>query len=142
MSYWDLHLNTIYNIVIDLAQRLEWSEGLNNITYDKNKIPRIGMRHICELPGGTIELETVQNKLEDGRIEYAEKAVKSLLFPQATTFFIMEQNEGGTQITAQFHYKKIFLLGNILDIIFRKKLGLNFQKSITNLKQYCEKKKK
>lgn len=131
-------INTVYAIVIDLAQRLEWNVGLNNITYDKDKIHRIGMRHICELPGGTIELETIQSKLEDGRITYAEKAVKSAIFPQATTFFIMEKEGEATKFTAQFHYKRIFILGKILDLIFRKRLSQNFEKSIQNLKNYCE----
>ncbi len=132
-------VNEVYNTVIDLAQRMEWSEGLNKITYDKGKIHRIGMKHICELPIGTVELETIQNKLEDGKIEYAEKAAKSLLFPQATTFFIMEREPEGTKFTIQFHYKRIFILGYFLDLIFRKRLGERFEKSAWNLKRHSEK---
>jgi hypothetical protein len=141
-TYINKPLSEVYKIVIDLAQRLEWTEGLSDITFDKNKIHRIGMKHICELPTGTVELETIQNKIEGGKIEYAEKAVKSILFPQATTFFIMEKENSGTRFTAQFHYSRIFVLGLLLDMLFRDKLTNNFNKSIQNLKMYCEKKEK
>ena len=133
-------LHHVYTLVVDLGQRLEWSAGLDNITFDRTKIHRLGMRHVCELPGGAVELETIQNKIQDDRIEYAEKAVKSRLLPKATTFYIMEKNSEKTLFTAQFHYKRIFILGYFIDFFFRKRLSANFEKSAQNLKKYCENK--
>jgi hypothetical protein len=129
----------VYRIVIDLTQRTNWSEGLKKITYDEKEIPRIGSKHICDLSAGLVELETVQNKRGDKKIEYAERATKSYLLPKATTFFSLEQNGEYTSITMEFHYKKLFLIGWIVDFIFRKNLETNFRKSAQNLKYFCEK---
>ena len=128
----------VYRVVIDLTQRTNWSEGLKKITYDEKEIPRIGSKHICDLSAGLVELETVQNKRDDKKIEYAERATKSYLLPKATTFFILENIGEHTKITMEFHYKKLFLIGWIIDLIFRKNLEASFKKSAQNLKNFCE----
>jgi hypothetical protein len=129
----------IYRIVIDLASRTRWINGLNNISHDEKEIPRIGTKHLCELSSGLVELETVQNKHLNNKIEYAERATKSYIFPGATTFYSLEDAQGGTNFKIQFHYKRIFLIGRLIDLIFRKKLDNNFEKSAENLKNLCEK---
>jgi hypothetical protein len=137
-----IHINApmdfTYRIVIDLASRTKWSEGLNKISYDEKEIPRIGSKHICDLPVGQLELETVQNKHVDKKIEYAERATKSLILPSATTLYILEENQNGTHFKIQFHYKRIFLLGWFVDLLLRKKLEKDFTKSAQNLKNLCE----
>jgi hypothetical protein len=133
-------MDFVYRIVVDLALRTRWSEGLNKITYDEKEIPRIGSKHICDLSAGLIELETAQNKRNDKKIEYAERATKSLMLPGATTFYILEDNQDSTNFHMQFHYKRQFLLGWLVDLLFRKKLEESFRKSGQNLKQLCEEK--
>jgi len=132
----------IYRIVTDLALRTRWSEGLNKISYNEKEIPRIGSKHLCDLSTGLVELETVQNKRTDNKIEFAERATKSLIFPGATTFFKLEENQKNTKIKIQFHYKRIFLIGWMIDLLFRKKLEKNIAKSGMNLKSLCEQEQK
>jgi uncharacterized protein YndB with AHSA1/START domain len=134
----DAPMDFVYRIVTDLALRTRWSEGLNKLTYDENEIPRLGSKHICDLSAGLVELETVQNKRQGKKIEYAEKATKSYIFPKATTFFIIEDDNGETKFSAQFHYKRIFVIGWVIDLILSKNLEKNFQKSAKNLKNFCE----
>jgi len=90
------------------------------------------------LSTGLIELETVQNKQGNKKIEYAERATKSFILPGATTFFILEDYQDTTHFQMQFHYKRRFLLGWLLDLLIRKKLEKNFAKSSYNLKKFCE----
>lgn len=127
-----------YQVVTDLTRRTKWSEGLKKITYDEKEILRIGSKHICDLSTGLVELEIVQNKRLDKKIEYVERATKSFLFPRATTFFIFEENQHATNLLIQFHYKRLFLLGWLVDLFFRKKMEENFMKSGWNLKRFCE----
>jgi hypothetical protein len=136
--YIDMPINSVYRIVTNLALRTQWSEGLNKITYNEKEIPRIGSKHLCELSAGLVELETIQNKRGDKKIEYAEKATKSYIFPKATTFFVFEAEKDGTRLSMEFHYKKIFLIGMIIDFMLRKNLQASFKKSAQNLKKYCE----
>jgi hypothetical protein len=134
----DAPMDFVYRIIIDLTLRTSWSEGLKKITYDEKEIPRLGSKHICDLSAGLVELETIQNKRQDNKIEYAEKATKSYIFPKATTIFIIEDDNGETKFSVQFHYKRIFLIGWVIDLILRKKLEKRFQKSGQNLKKFCE----
>jgi hypothetical protein len=128
----------VYRIATDLALRIKWSEGLKKITYNEKEIPRIGSKHICDLSAGLVELETIQNKRGEKKIEYAEQATKSYIFPKATTLFIFEDEEGKTNFSMQFHYKRIFLFGWLIDLVFRKRLAENIKKSVQNLKLFCE----
>jgi hypothetical protein len=131
-------MSLIYTTIVDLSQRIKWTEGLKNITYDQEEVPRLGMKHICDLPSGMLELETIQNMLQDGKIEYAERATKILLFPGATSIYSMQDKGNNTILTVQFHYKQRFIIGWFIDLIFRKKLEGNLIKSSQNLKRYCE----
>jgi hypothetical protein len=134
----DAPMSLIYTTIVDLSQRIKWTEGLKNITYDQEEVPRLGMKHICDLPSGMLELETIQNMLQDGKIEYAERATKILLFPGATSIYSMQDKGNNTILTVQFHYKQRFIIGWFIDLIFRKKLEGNLIKSSQNLKRYCE----
>jgi hypothetical protein len=138
-NYINAPMSVIYNIVTNLALRTEWTEGLKKIVYDKNEIPRLGSRHVCELPIGKVELETVQNSFLEGRIEYADRMIKNRIFPEGTSFFIMEDAGPGTNFSLEFHYKRLFLIGWFIDKVLRPKLLAGFEKSIQNLKAYCEK---
>ena len=131
-------MESVYRIATDLALRTKWSEGLKKITYNEQEIPRIGSKHICDLSAGLVELETIQNKRDDKKIEYAEQATKSYIFPKATTFFIFEDDGGKTKFSMQFQYKRIFLVGWLVDLVFKKGLAENIKKSVQNLKLFSE----
>jgi hypothetical protein len=131
-------MDFVYRYVTDLSLRTRWSEGVNKITYDESEIPRIGSKHICDLSTGLIELETAQNKRTKKNIEYAERATKSFMFPGATTFYILEEIKNATIFKTQFHYKKQFLIGWLIDLVFRNKLAKIFSKSGQNFKIFCE----
>ena len=131
-------IEQVYRHATDLSLRTKWSEGLEKITYDEKEIPRIGSKHICKLSAGLVELQTIQNKREDKKIEYAEQSTNSYIFPKATTFFIFEKKPDTTSFRMEFHYKRIFIIGWLIDLMFRKTLEQSFQKSGQNFKQFCE----
>ena len=131
-------MSFIYSIIINFDKRLIWTNGLRKIEFDKESIHRIGTKHICDLPGGKIKLETVQSNAGDNRISHVEKAQESLMFPEATTFFILKEDDVGTLFRIEFHYRKRKVLGKLIDIIFRNKLANGFIRSAKNLKELCE----
>ena len=131
-------MSFIYSIIINFDKRLIWTNGLRKIEFDKESIHRIGTKHICDLPGGKIKLETVQSSAGDNRISHVEKAQESLMFPKATTFFILKEDDVGTLCRIEFHYRKRKVLGKLIDIIFRNKLANGFIRSAKNLKELCE----
>ena len=60
------------------------------------------------------------------------------MFPEATTFFILKEDDVGTLFRIEFHYRKRKVLGKLIDIIFRNKLANGFIQSAKNLKELCE----
>jgi hypothetical protein len=136
--YIDTPIKQVYNTIVDLSLRSSWTVGIKELRYDPDEILRVGSKHVCELAVGLIELETVQNKLSDGKIEYAEKAVSGRILPQATSFYLLKKEGQGTKCNVQFHYKKRFLIGWLINLILRGKLKKDFQKSMENLKALCE----
>ena len=128
----------IYSIVIDLGLRSEWTDGLTNIEYNKNSIPKIGTSHKCEFEKSTFDIETVYSKKDESHLEIAERTNNNILFPQATTLIILTDNQKGTDIKWEFHYKRIPFLGILIDLLFRSKLERNISSSIASLKEFCE----
>jgi len=128
----------IYETIINLDMRKEWTTGLKKIINNKNEIPHIGSIHKCELESGSIELETVHSAKNDEKYEYAEIANNSFMLLQATSFFKLEENNGGTDLILEFHYKRLPIIGNLIDLIMRNLMQKNLTSSLSNLKNYCE----
>lgn len=129
----------IYDTIINLDLRKEWTKGLKNIEYNKNEVPKIGTKHNCKFDLGSFELETVHKAKDNKKYEYAERANNNFLLPQSTTFFILEKNNQGTDLTIEFHYKRLPVIGVVIDLLMRKHLDRNLQSSLLNLKNFCEK---
>ena len=62
------------------------------------------------------------------------------MFPQATTFFNLKDEQDGTNLQIEMHYKRIPIIGILVDMLFRSKFEESIAKSMTNLKAYCENK--
>jgi len=131
-------ISLIYSIIIDLGQRIKWSSGLKKIEFDQEQVHRVGTKHICDVPGGKIELETVLSETNDKSITYAEKSYDSFFFPEATSFYLLRESDIGSIFRVEFHYKKRKGIGNFIDFIFRKKLANGLIQSAKNLKELCE----
>ncbi len=131
-------MSFIYMIIIDLDKRVLWLDGLKKIDYNKESLHRIGTRHMCDLPGGKVELQTILSEEDEKSISYAEKAEGSFIFPGATTFFRLMDRDLGTIFRLEFHYHRRKILGEMIDRIFRKKLAIGLAKSAKNLKELCE----
>jgi hypothetical protein len=138
----DAPIGLVYNTIINLDIRIEWTYGLKRIKYNKDEIPRIGSRHLCDLPGGLVEIETVEKKIKEEEMEYVERVASRGVLLNATTFFTMKTVNSGTKLTIEFHYQKLKFIGKIIDLYLRKKIISGLTHSITNLKQYCERKSK
>jgi len=128
----------IYETIINLELRKEWTTGLKRIIHNKKEIPHIGAIHKCELESGSIELETVHSSKNNNEYEYAEKANNSFILPQATSFFKLDEKNGGTNLTLEFHYKRLPIIGYLIDPIVRNLMQKNLSSSLSNLKKYCE----
>ncbi len=131
-------MKLVYKTIIDLDKRPLWIHGLKNIEYNRDKIPRIGSRHICEVPGGKLEIETIHSNLKDGVMEYAERTISSRLLNDVSTFFALSDKDRGTVVKMEFHYQRKAIIGGLLDLFLRPKIESDLSLSSENLKRYCE----
>lgn len=128
----------IYATIIDISLRPKWTNGLLSIDYNKNEIPKIGTSHKCELDQGIFDIETVYSRKNEDSLEVAERTNNNFLFPQATTYFILSDDTKGTNLQVEFHYKRIPIIGFLIDKIFLSKIKDSVGKSLNNLKSFCE----
>jgi hypothetical protein len=71
-------------------------------------------------------------------LEFAERTNNNFLFPKATTLFILQDNQDDTNLKIEMHYKRIPIIGFLIDILFRSKFEKSISQSMANLKKYCE----
>jgi len=131
-------MRLIYNTIIDLSLRLNWTDGLRDIKYNKGEIPRVGVKHICALPFGNVEIETVERRFKKGVIEYAERATNMKIVHNATTFYILKDTTAGTIVSVEFHYEPLPVLGRVIDLFLRPIMKKSLRRSLLNLKHFCE----
>lgn len=67
----DAPMLEVYQLVIDLDQRIRWLSGEERIDRPANT-ERVGLRHICVYRGLAIEWETVRSDIGDDAITYVE----------------------------------------------------------------------
>jgi len=131
-------MSLVYNVITDLGLRVEWTDGLKDIEYDNSEILRIGAKHVCDLPAGQVELETIYGKRQKDVIEYAERATRDGMLKNVTSHFILTDSCDGTGVKMEFHYQKRKVIGRLIDLIMRKKITEGLRHSATLLKSLCE----
>lgn len=135
----DLSPLEAYEYLSNFELKLNWNVGVNEFKYKKNKVNRIGTKHICVFDKGTAELESVTNDFGDGKLVYGEKVTKFPLANDFTFYFILEPLEDKTKIRTEIHYRPLPVVGWLLKPIIGmniKKINQNFTNSFSKLKRF------
>lgn len=128
----------VYAVLVDLNLRCEWTYGILNIEYNKNEIPKLGTIHKCEFEQGSFDIKMVHSSKSKESLELAERTENNFLFPRATTIFILKNKGVGSELQIELHYRRIPIIGKIIDKIFLPKFVDGISKSMSKLKDYCE----
>lgn len=137
-NHYPVSIERAYAVLIDLNIRKEWNPAAAEIkTQDPKRINRIGDEHICVFENGqSVKLESVAQRLSDGRLLYGEVARKFQIFKEFTSYFILEKEAEGVKLTIEVHLRGRPLWGWIFMPLARKKIVRNLQKIHANLEQY------
>ena len=129
----------VHSIITDLSLKPKWMFGVKKIKKGDDKVDRVGTRHECFLPFMTLNIETIQNMVIEGRVEYAEQSQSTGIMPSVTHFFIIERLKGEqSRFTTEIHYNRPPLIGWMIDLIARPLNKAGLRKTAMGLKVLCE----
>lgn len=130
----------VYEIVSNFDFRHEWNPDVDYFEYEKGKVNRIGTKHFCVIGNNKIEFETVSHDFGKDKQVYGEKIARFPLVKEFTSYYILEESEGGTRLSIQVHFKPWPILGWLLLGYFKKTIRKNFKKNLDLIKEASEKK--
>ena len=135
----NVSLQFLHSIVTDITQKPAWVFGISRIVRRENNVPRVGTTHTCVLPITSVDMESVNNMMEEGRSEYAERIDNLRFLPTLTIFFIMDRiEELKSRLTIELHHSKPKSLGFITSLIIKMMSKFMFTKSLKKLKKFSE----
>jgi hypothetical protein len=79
----------------------------------------VGTRHICVFGTGKAEFESVTNDFGKNNLVYGEKLLTFPFARDLTNYFILEPRENGTRVRVEIHYRKLPLIGWMLEPLIR-----------------------
>lgn len=138
----DLSLMETYEYISNFEWKKKWNTNIKEFKYEKNKINRIGTKHMCVFQSGKAEFESVTNDFGKGNVVYGEKLLKFPLANDFTIYFILHPEGEKTKIRLEIHYKPFPILGWILKPIINmniKILNRNFIISFSKLERVNKK---
>lgn len=134
----DLPLMDVYEYLSNFDLKKKWSDGLDDLKFEKGKVNRVGTKHICIFEKGKAELESVTNDFGKGNLVYGEKLRKFPLANDFTLYFILSPIDDKTNVRVEIHYKLFPIVGWLLKPIINmsiKKITGNFIDSFSKLEK-------
>ncbi len=137
----DAPLQDVFEVVTNFDYRLHWSKNAKTIDYEKEKVNRIGTKHVCVFDNHTVEFETVTGDFGPRKMVYGErmKDVPAML-KEMTLYYIMEEKEGKTLLSVEWHYVfKAWILKLITPLLKRNftRIGTS---ALNQIKEFAESK--
>jgi hypothetical protein len=118
-----------YELLSNFDLKPLWQNDVKELSYDKNKVNRIGTKHICVFEKGKANFESVTNDFGSNKLVYGERLLNFPLARELTFYFILEPMDDGTNIRTEIHYRLYSVFGKLFEPIIRmnsKKIIQNF----------------
>ncbi len=129
----------VFEIIIDLEQRMKWNRFANKIEFNPDELNQVGTKHVCVFDSKTIEFESVKANFGEGNLVYGEKIINPPFFAKdITVYFIVGRQGTGCRIQLQVHYMLKPLMAWFMGPVFRYKNRKLYQQVLQNLKEWCE----
>jgi hypothetical protein len=138
-TYIERPRNEVFEIIIDLEQRMKWNNFANRIDFDDKELNQVGTKHVCVFDSQTIEFESVKSDFGESNLVYGEKVLDLPAIARDMTIYFIVGTEGtGSRVQLQIHYVLKPLVAWFIGPIFRRK-SLKINKLVLeHLKEYSE----
>ncbi len=132
----------VYEIVSNLEYRHAWNPDVDSLEYNKDRVNRIGTKHLCVIGNNKIEFETVSKNLGQSRLVYGEKVLNFPIVKEFTTYFVIEGKGEGTLLCVEVQYKPLPVIGWLFVPLFRSRFRKQIRKAIELIRELSEQKSK
>lgn len=138
----DSPLQDVFEVVTNFDYRLHWNKEVKTVDYDKDKVNRVGTKHVCVFDNRTIEFETVTSQFGPNKIAYGEKLNDVPPFlKEMTLYYIMEEKEEKTLLSTEWHYVLKGLILKPMTPLLKRKFASTGNLALNQIKAYAESKK-
>ena len=130
----------LFELISNFDYRLLWQFGINDLTYEADRVNREGTKHQCIINGNQIELETIRGDFGPENLVYGEKADNPPLpfIKELTTYFILKESENETDLTLEAHVHFTPGLGKLAAPILKSVMKRQLKGGIQKLKSAAE----
>ena len=132
----DVEINTLFFTAVNFDFRPKWQIGLKKTDHVSHILPQVGTKHRCVLDKGKeMILYTSQYSYSPEKIIYGETDDKKSM-ANTSTFEKISNNK--TRMTIDFYLKKNFVTQTMFNLVAKKKLKDQFNKSLENLAEFVK----
>jgi hypothetical protein len=130
----------VFEVISNLDYRLLWNKGIKELKYDRNKVNRAGMKHVCVFSGSQVEIETIKSNSGKNEMIYGERINDAPVVKDIATYFILENHNDSTLVKVKMYFNPPTFLGRLLLPIIKMNAKKVFRNSFEMLKDICENK--
>jgi hypothetical protein len=128
----------VFELVSNLDLRLMWNRGVNDIRYEKNRMNRVGTKHLCVIGGNLIEFETITDDFGKDRRVYGEHIPNNPLVDDFACYYIVTEEGGGSRVSFELHYRPKPFPRNFLAPLLRRRFAKIAPALLAALKEVAE----
>jgi uncharacterized protein YndB with AHSA1/START domain len=132
-------MELVYEALIDLNQRVEWMAGLKAVKIKEaslNRLNRICTSFECAMEHEKCTWQTSKAEFGERSLQFSE----TLLEHPMTFNYMVEDMKGTIKLTLECHHSFRLPMKWAFDWFMKKKFKADTQKSLNQLKVYCENK--
>lgn len=128
----------VYEFLSNLEYRMNWQKGIKDLIYEKNRVNRVGTKHVCVFSGSQVEFETITRKSENEKMIYGEKMENVFFNREINIYYILENKDKYTTVKIEMHFVPQSLMGRLILPLVKFQSKQALVKSFNSLKRYCE----
>lgn len=137
----DRPIQEVFELISNFDYRMSWNKDADKIEYQKNRVNRMGTKHLCVVGGNLIDFETTTADFGADRVVYGEKILKKIPgIKEMVNYFILERKNEATLLTVELHYKVLPVIGWFILPMLKAKMKKNLQSMMDSLKKIAEQK--
>ncbi len=132
----DIPLNCLdlYEVISNFDHRLLWTEGVDELTYEKNTINRSGTKHQCLFPNGTqSNITTVTRNMGPDQWVYGESTSDIPFTKKASIYHVLTSKDNTTTTLTVEVFADFKWFGGVFRPILTKNLRKNLQENLKAL---------
>jgi len=126
-------IEELYEIISNFDYRLLWAKGIDKLEYEKNRVNRAGVKHMCLINNDKEVIQTtVSKKVEKNQLVYGESTTNIPFTNRLNHYFILEEvKQGHTKL-----YIEVFADLKPLGILAKPFIKMSFRKMVKqNMKE-------